>query len=334
MRHLSVLPALLLAVSTASAQAAPFIRYTAESNVGAFAIVPSRTQLVTIPAGRSLPAGVSAIITGDSTTARSEYKVATLYGQEASMFWWGRAYNIRNGTSTEAGTTTSTSYTSVTQGPTTALVEFDGQATGTMAINFGGRMTGQGSHATVAIDIDANGSVEYAWSVPNGAQTREIPFSVSGKRRIRVTTDCRAFTTAIGPSSSGYELSLRLTFKPFPAKVTPYGTGCGPQLSGSASQSGLKQSITLRTDNAIPSSPLVYGFGFSATNQPIPGSGCPLLTLPFVTSAQATGGTGASVLSIPVTGFYVGSVFAQAFQLDVPAGTIRSSNGVEVAFAP
>ncbi len=113
--------------------------------------------------------------------------------------------------------------------------------------------------------------------------------------------------------------------------IVPFGTGCGPVLTGSITPIGNTNRVSL-TINAEPRTPVVLSIGINETKVPLFNTGCFLLTELAFTLAHRTGFDGKYTFEKSVSAALVGTVRFQFVEVDLDQGILglRTTNGLHM----
>ncbi|MBK8975381.1 MAG: hypothetical protein IPM29_05610 [Planctomycetes bacterium] len=113
--------------------------------------------------------------------------------------------------------------------------------------------------------------------------------------------------------------------------VTPYGTSCGPVLSGEVVPNGGTQRFAFTVSNGTPRARVLLVVGIDETATPLPGTSCLLLTQLYFTQQHRLDATGRYTWSHALSSSFSGYARVQFLEvdLDAPGGVAYfPSNGV------
>ncbi len=333
LRSASLLAILASAVPAQIGPVSPTLHLSTETAVGVFAKDGPLVDVQIVAAGTPIPVpfALNAQAGGGQASTRATPQSPTT-NLGVHIHEDGSA--VRNSALSDpsAGTTSSPAASTQLSSPHAFLMDLRGALQGKIVMHLTGDAT-SGARAWAAVDVGADGSIEFQQAVNGNAHRAEV--GVSSPSGVPVIIAMFGFAdTDPGRLGSGYRADLTVEFEPdMPCAITQYGQGCGPVLDGSDTLRGNVHVFDFKVSGAFPNAPVAMVFGDRPIAVRIPGTNCPLLAFPLVLVNLRADANGDAQLGIKVAGPMSGAAYLQAlpFRLSAVGGLeITSSNGLKV----
>lgn len=298
----------------------PYGNFAREANRLAFKSLPAKTPIA------SPGTTVAANLNNTSAATIVGWRVrAGVASMDVSEQGTGNAGSI-------AGTTRSTAAINVTQGSHELLFEIAGRA-GTRGLleMWASGIAQAGSGVKMAVDVGNDNTIDFSSSASTGGSfdrfERSATIPRSGVLSIRIITTA---SLALRSGYAVYKTGLSVRFTPgIACDVTPYGTSCGPRLTGQTTTTGAQRTLGLELATKSPLTPGVLVIGNRRLALQIGGTRCFLLSnfvasVGFVTDAK---GVASRKFAFPAT-----LQFSLTLQDAIFPGltSLQTSNGLEV----
>lgn len=320
MHHLTVLASLVLSFS-ATAQTTTTL--ATETDFGVFGKIGTTGGLKAVAKNTAIssavPLNLALIGRGVSATT-----TVTLSGTSPSVTVTSAAFVDSRVTNGSAGTCAVVASRSVTQAPHSLLMTITNPGFTSLDVTMLSTVSGR-NRATVAVDVGANGSVEFRQVADGNAYRKTLNFTGTSVK-LRIT-----MSGVVGPGAS-YDMLIRVA----PSSgngclISSYGKPCpATTLTGTDTPVGTSHLIILQVANALPSAPVALVAGVAKAAIHLPTSPCLLLTNPLVIVGLTADATGKLSTSVIFSTSIVGTGYLQAIPFDPVKGIIFASNGLRV----
>ena len=333
---------LFLAAAAAAplgAQNAPTIELYTDSAVAAFATDGTTTDFETVPAKTQLFGATKGINMWPkvSSSGKAYASIPVLaYTNHA-----GTGVNLlergycRGGKGVAGGTSSSTSKTSIKQGPHSYIVRIVGQkgTAGAVYVSWHSKAV-LGAKIGGTVDIGNDNSVEYTGKA-NVAERKTFPYVLGSKPlEIKVTIDGSVQGTGKYDDYVNYFVDCFVGFtvdRTTKCTLTPYGKGCGPTLQGGSQLIGNDHVVQLKCTGGFANGWALHIIGTQAIKLSLPGN-CDLLSNALVLTLIKADNSGTSSESFKIRSTDRVTSYHQFLPMDVFNNQLilKASNGIKL----